>query len=80
MHSKRWKLAVLGLLLAVLLAGCLPEGGIFGHGGSSPRPEFAGSPMAGGKKQAANQEQGRLPGRLHGNRRTRNPRICGNLC
>ena len=35
MHSKRWKLAVLGLLLAVLLAGCLPEGGIFGHGGSS---------------------------------------------
>lgn len=47
MHSKGWKLAVLGLLLAVLLAGCLPEGGIFGHGGSSPRPEFAGSPMAG---------------------------------
>ena len=47
MHSKRWKLAVLGLLLAVLLACCLPEGGIFGHGGSSPRPEFAGAPMAG---------------------------------
>lgn len=46
MHSKGWKLAVLGLLLAVLLAGCLPEGGIFGHGDSSPRPEFEGSPMA----------------------------------
>lgn len=59
MHSKRWKLAVLGLLLAVLLAGCLPlEGGIFGHGGSSPRPEFAGSPMAG---EEAGGESGARP-------------------
>ena len=58
MHSKRWKLAVLSLLLAVLLAGCLPEGGIFGHGGSSPRPEFAGSPMAG---EEAGGESGARP-------------------
>lgn len=58
MHSKRWKLAVLGLLLAVLLAGCLPESGIFGHGGSSPRPEFAGSPMAG---EEAGGESGARP-------------------
>lgn len=57
MHSKRWKLAVLSLLLAVLLAGCLP-GGIFGHGGSSPRPRFAGSPMAG---EEAGGESGARP-------------------
>ena len=39
MHSKRWKLAEWSLLLGVLLAGRLPEGGIFGQGGSSPRPD-----------------------------------------
>lgn len=33
------------LLLAGLLAACLPTGGVFGYPGSRPRPEFAGSPM-----------------------------------
>lgn len=40
-----WKKLAAVLLLA-LLAACLPQGGLFGHGDSAPRPEFAGSPMA----------------------------------
>lgn len=33
-------------LLLALLTACLPQGGIFGHGDSVPRSEFAGSPLA----------------------------------
>ena len=34
------------LLEVVLLTACLPQGGVFGHGDKTPRPEFPGSPMA----------------------------------
>lgn len=34
------------LLLAELLAACLPTGGKFGCPQVQPRPEFSGSPMA----------------------------------
>ena len=34
------------LLEVILLTACLPQGGAFGHGDRTPRPEFPGSPIA----------------------------------